>query len=482
MLLENVYNSFVKHTGLTDVIYRSVFINISDILKNISDIDWMSCSYTDSEQGVEFYFDDTEYIPLFIIELIFNIFENFYTLPEDAEMSVSLRYKDKEYTIRHDSTDNTIPTDLEFIRKNKLFRFFVLDRPVADLFMEFDRIFEFINGFQRKITSVYQPLQKLFNKESDLVIKEKTHVHQDITMNKLNIEKLKVDMDRVLEDITKVNDEKINLQKERNELVQKLNQREALLSKREKLSIEYSTILQNRQNYVENRTNIEKILADINVTLEDIAARKTASDDVVERDLFIKKKTAFEKNLMHIDALLQNIDATLNDILSKRQSTVSELEVIDQISISHIENIDKEIQLKEERYEKLYNTLVNLESELKKQKHEEVVREASVENDASYATATITDIEKTSIASHLSSPLQPTAVLTVQNYLRYYFYHYANLKVEQDITNIDSSLKKSIYSRLILLEHFNISLNKLFTIIDYTYPSTIKKIVKITRE
>ena len=36
MLLEKVYTDFVAHTNLTDSIYKSVFINISEVLNKIN--------------------------------------------------------------------------------------------------------------------------------------------------------------------------------------------------------------------------------------------------------------------------------------------------------------------------------------------------------------------------------------------------------------------------------------------------------------
>ena len=87
--------------------------------------------------------------------------------PENSYVELSITYKDINYKIVYDSNSSKliIPDEIKFIKELFLLEMFTLNRPVVDVFSEFDRIFKFTSTFKNKISGVLPSLQKRFQKE-----------------------------------------------------------------------------------------------------------------------------------------------------------------------------------------------------------------------------------------------------------------------------------------------------------------------------
>jgi len=103
---------------------------------------------------------------------------------------------------------------------------------------------------------------------------------------------------------------------------------------------------------------------------------------------------------------------------------------------------------------------------------------------STYLDMAVTDVEDSTIIDHLSTPLQPRAVITVLNYLRYYFAYYATL-ITRDLTGQAPS--ESIYRlqavacRLALTRAFGAYFNQIFSV-DSFADNRIGKVIGIGDE
>jgi len=490
MLLEKVYTDFVAHTSLTDSIYKSVFVNISEILDKICNIDLISLAYIDPDDGKTFFdLNKNDGIQRYAVELFQNIFKNYYTLPNSASIELHISYKDVEYKIISTGIETSIPEEIKFLEKLELSDWFVLDKPIVDLFGEFDKIFKFVNSFKTPINSIFEPLKKKLEKtEAVAHVLDNNISKNSIAETELAIENLQKKIKDILANIDELRQKRDHLQVSKNNLFKKINSREVLLSEQEKIKIEYETLKETQKEYIKKRDYVSTIVKEIEAVLSDLNEAKKQGE-VSEKDinLYIEKKIKFEKDIESRNASIKDFNDLLTNMSDKLKAISNDLLEIENYTTNDIETLEANIRSTDTEQENLYSILLGLEGELKHQKSLLNSNAPKMERSLSgskYSDIAIQNVETAAITNHLTTTLQPTSVTAVINYLRYYFAYYATI-ITKDFLNhyegLDTYLAQAVAAKVVLLRHFGIYFNKIFSAIDFA-DNRIGKVINITQD
>lgn len=178
MRLANTYQAFIEHTGLVDSVYKSVFMQISGFMDRIDKVSFQSFTYT--TDGKKFFWDFTEgsKVPLYVTEMIRNLFENSYSLPNNCSLSLAYSYDNKACVITSDMADYG---ELEFIRTYKLCPYFFSEKGIYDPISAFDELFMFMNIMCHEKTMLIPELQDIFRgakEASDMAMEEKETIDE----------------------------------------------------------------------------------------------------------------------------------------------------------------------------------------------------------------------------------------------------------------------------------------------------------------
>jgi len=482
MLLEKVYEDFVKHTGLIDSVYKTVFINISNVLSNVNSISWKYLTYSTEDDTTTYNFTDVKKVPRYVIELLRNAFINYYTLPTNAVIEIGVAVNDVLYKIVNSSSGTDIPEEIRFIVNYELYDMFVLDKPVYDLFGSFDDEFKFVRTFQTNINDIFHPLKKKFENEEDVSFVTDNKISENkVAEMQHNVVVLQNKIQEILSELEAQRETTTTLVDSRNRILSGVNSREAFLMDKEKYVIEFKTLQQNKEEYVEKRDKLMKVLADIDTELADIN-EGDASDAI--RDFLVKKKLMFEKELESVDNSINDFQTFLNDLQAKTQDITTSLAQIESYTTNDLETFDSKIKSANQRQDDLYGVLVGLEAELKHQKSKS--EDVSLKNEKahSYGDITIKSIENSAIVNHLSTSLNPSSVTTVINYLRYYF-AYHTTSIANDLIGANSKLEahiaQAVACKLFLVRCFGLYFTQMFSAIDFA-DNRIEKIIAIVRD
>jgi hypothetical protein len=485
MLLEKLYSEFTKHTNLIDSVYKSVFINISSILEKIKDISWKSLKYIDIDADpVIINLEKGSKVPRYAVELFQNIFVNSYTLPDTATALIELTYRGVPFTISNVGSETTIPKEIAFIKESELYNSFILNKPVADVFSQFDKDFKFINFFKSNISDIFHPLKKRFEDgEAREFIVENNVSTMSLAETQRLVEEIEHRIKDLLKEIEEIRRDSEKLTDAKNKIFSGIKIRDSLVMDKEKYDIEYKTLDESRKDYADKIAKINDVLKTIDAELSDLTASSKASAKS-EREYLIKKKTSFQSNRDSFIASMQDIEALMQDIANKYKSISEELTEIDNYSTIDLGEIDKKLKANDHEQSDSYGIMLSLETELKQQR--KLLSEGALkhEKSSSYSDIAIQNVENSSIVNHLAVPLQPSSVITVSNYLRYYFAYYANyisgelLKANPEL---DPHIANALGSKLVLVKYFGVYFNQLFSAVDFA-DSRVERVLLITKE
>ena len=472
MLLDKLYNDFLTHTNLTDSVYKSVFVNLSQVLETIKAISWdyLKCVDTEGER-ISFEFPKAKTIPRYLVELIQNIFVPRYTLPNDLTVELGMTYKGAPYKIFDGAVGTSIPTDIEFIQKYNLFDTFILNRPVYDVFGAFNTEFKFLDSFKTEVRDVFQPLKKRFESaDAQTAVRENEVAPDKLASAQFNTEALSERIKELLKEIDDIKKEREELRNSSDGLVRALNSEESVRMEQDKLSIERTTLLETKNEYAEKIRKLTTVLKKIESQLADIDAN--ASDAIVsDREYLIRKKTLFTENKKSFESSYQDFENFLKDIDARLADISKELALLDQYTTNDVETLEKKIRSLNSQQEDSYSLLLTLENEFKQQKHSLSSNSIKLEKaQTAYSDVTLQNIENSSIVNHLATALQPASVTTVINYLRYYFAFNAN-RFAQDMIKVTpdlhSHVAQALASKLVLVRSFGVYFNQMFSTIDF---------------
>jgi hypothetical protein len=482
MLLEKVYDDFIKHTGLIDSVYKTVFINISSILTRIQSISWDYLKYSTETEETAYNFREIAKVPRYVIELLQNAFKNYYTLPTNTVIEIGVSVGSESFKVINSASGTQIPPELEFIDKYELYNMFILDKHIFDLFGSFDEEFKFTRAFQTNVKDIFHPLKKKFElADTAAYVSENDVSYNRIADTQFHVVTLQNKIQEILVDLDSLRKKTEMLIDSRNKIFTGVNSREALLLEKEKYGIEYTTLKTTKEGYDEKSIKLKTILADIDAELSDLTA-KNASKELI--DYLVRKKVTFENEKVSVEASLLDFNSFLSDLVTRMQDITTVLTQVDSYTTNDVESLDAQIKAAGERQDDLYGVLVGLETEMKHQK--KIAEDMAIKNEkaSSYGDITIQNIENSAIVSHLATSLNPSSVITVLNYLRYYFAYYAT-QIANDLLlahpGLDVAIAHAVAVKLFLVRCFGLYFNQMFSAVDFA-DNRIVKVISIVKD
>lgn len=491
-MLESIYNDFVQHTNLTESIYKSVFSNIGNVMNYVKDIRWESITYTRNLGGEEeksnFDFRALKEVPIYVIELFRNVFENFYEIPAATLVELRLSYAGVPYIIQTYEGTTVFPEQIKFIKQYKLYELFIADTRVIDLFDTFDRCFSFINTFKTLPRDIFIPLLKRFENVSAVTqMRENVISETKNASSQLQVEELTQRVTETMQKLSEVKKKQDDLSEKKRILSDGMKSYEYLIAERYKLSTEADALVTTQESYRNKIAEIKGMLSKIDLSITDLNAKPdTAPTKHSDIEFLIKKKGLFEREKLAQETSLKDISILINDISGNIRLVVERLSEIEQYSNLDLETLETSLKKLDADAEKLYTLLLSLEAELKHQKGlagKNSLRLAQAESAGGYGDVTLRNIENSNIIDHLSTPLHPASVTTVANYLRYYFVYSATVTAEKLISDkilIDAYIAQAVAVKLVLCRNFGVYFSQMFSPIEF-FDNRIEKLIKISR-
>jgi len=457
MLLEKMYNDFITNTGLTDGVYKAVFINIGEILETLQNIQFHSLTYTTGNGDKHPTDFNSKQVPGYVIEMIFNLFDRFYSLPEKSSVELSLSYKDTLYTIVDTNGIVTVPEELRFFSENKLINFFVVDNKTYDIFDEFDKLFSFVYkkaGFTRDTRSIIPELKKAFEKEHALVEAIDSGIdNNSAEVSQAMLAKIKQNRVDAIEQLTEIENNYEKLLQSKNSLLLCLKSKESLYAEKNSLQIEYDSIKESLEEYRSKIIKVEKTLEEIDTSLSGLEL----GDDEIE---FLKdKKVRFIDNKNSLLSIFQDIKNNLEELSMRMKQIDGKLEKVGSITDNDRLTLESQLQDLDHEKDRLTSIIAASEAEITKLKSQ-FGTELSTLSNAAYP------VDKSIIVKQLSQPSQPISVITVMNYIKNYFAyvtHSIALSLVDQFPNYNPNELQIIAARLTLVKGFNLYFKHVFS-------------------
>ena len=488
---DKIYRDFNDHTGIIDDNYKALFSKIEDSILKINDISFRYFKYSDTynDTSTIVQFEKEKEVPLYVIEIIKNCFGNYYTLPNYITIEISVYYKGDEYFIVSTSEGTVIPDQLLFLKTDKLFNLFFITNHVVDVFSEYDNIFKFIDNFKTPIKQIYNPLQKKFeiNKaKEDVVVNGLSN--KDVVSARVLLDTYQTNMQEYLRLINDIRLEREELTTKRLDIVNGATNRDQTLKEKERIMIEISTINTSLEEFSIKATKTNDIIREIQSHIDyafnekDVivaSGNSTAITDYENNLNYLKdKKVIFEYEKQSVDLTIKKSEDVLRTLNQTIAVINDQLRKIEGYTVEDVTGIDIKIKELENKQDEYYQLLLVTENKVKMIKMEQNSIALKVEQSQSYTDSSIQNIETKSITNHLSYPLLPTPVITVSNYLRYYYAYYLTLTTEELMKkHADQNVYvlQAIASKLVLIKYFGITFNNLFSIFNVSEDIVVSK-------
>lgn len=483
MKTDMLYKEFCKNIQATDPLYEMVFNKIGEKLTPLQDVTWKSVVYTelDTQAVHEFDFTKRKAIPIYTAELIHNIFENYYTLPNNVRVDLNLNFRGTDHTITQTSKDTQFPEEISFLKSGRAYRTFFVPENVYDVFSEYDVIFGFVSDFKEDRTGIFPPLKKRF---------EEIHASEDVSLGtvgesklaqkQIAVESFQKKIQEILSKIEDLQSTREETLKNQQEIQKFVYSRGGIILERDKLAAEYES-LQTSRKYLEDKySKIENALKEIDAEISAAVDNQDGSFSEFlkeKQEVFIRERESFKKSLSDITMLCDNLRSRLTNITQALENaekyTQQDLVVIQ----SKLDSINKE-------HDDLYGILMGLEEGLKNAKTEVNSDAIKLSQAKSFRDMSIADVGNSSIITHLSLPQQPLSVVTVSNYLRYYFaYHVSAIaqELQKHYPTLHIYSLQAIATRVFLAKKFEMFFPTLFSRIFFAYKN-IDKVVMVVKD
>jgi len=485
MNLNTIYKDFCTHTSLSDQVYENVFKKIWGVLGSINQIKWLYLTHKNKIDNTTetFNFSTSETIPVYVLDLIKNAFGDYYTLPRSVVVIIALQYNNVEYQIVSTSYGTEIPEEIKFIKEYDLFNFFCIINPVADLFSEFDVVFDFTKNFKPSLDGIFPALEKKFKlKDIHKEASEGGLTNKEIATTEFTIEELQKRIKDILSEIERIRRERDILSSNLNNINVGVSSRSSLLDEKQKLTIEYRNLKDSIRNYENRKLEFINILGSIDSEIRFSLDRPQNTKYDIE---YLKsKKKIFEGEKTSMDQSILDTSKFLHGLSLKLDSISSELNKIEGYDVADINNITISLRTFNQEQDKLCSILVSLENELKVKQKTLMDKNINSEKYKTYTDLTISNVENNSIVSHLSSAVQPTSITTVVNYLRYYFCYHATLFADGMLTkypDINTYVIQALASKLVLAKQFGIKFKNIFSTIQFN-DDDVERVILVVKE
>ena len=474
MSLDTIYTDFCNHIGIKDTAYEAVFNRFNLIINRMNETKWLYVIYNDkdSDQTVNFDIEHNPTVPLYVLDLIKNCFGNYYTLPNSVIVTIGVSFQNINYEIIYTATETKIPPEISHIMEDDLIKLFTLTSPVRDIFSEFDNLFSFFSKFRVPVKAIFPTLEKKFelkNIKNDVI--EGNLSAQEMMQDKNKTEILKIKRQSILKKVDEVRFERDNLISSKENIYNDVNARDNLLTERQKLIDENSAFIGLKEEYEQKLDKFKNILSGIDSELAYKIDNKINDEDT---EYLRDKKLVFEREYLSIDKSLSDVLNYLKGASEGLKAIEIEIEKIENykpVDVTAAERRIKELNLEQDS---LYTELLITEQDLKTLNTKNLNESLRIEKAQYTEDETISNIENKALLTHLSSSLQPPSVVTVVNYLRYYFAYQTTLiasVISKENTDGNIYTIQAIAMRIVMAEYFGFKFNNLFSIYDFNHKS-----------
>jgi len=476
MLLDTIYNNFIKNTGLSAGIYKSIFAKISDILEKVNYIEWDKLVYSNGDADKVTVNLKSDKIPQYQIEVILNLFYNFYTFPKNFNADLYLTFRNKEYIITYDNISNSIhiPEEILFIQENNIFELFTLLRPVYDVFSEFDRLFKFTELFKTKVDKIYPDLHKRFEEDMAVTDVVTGEVKQsNISEKQVFLEKLITSRSEILQELDDVRSRLDKAISDKNTIQYHLKSKESVSFDKQKLQSELDMLQNSYNDYKSRYDTTSELIKDIDKEITNFVEFEKLEENDEEVEILKNKKSIFSKSLEQYNNNMLNTKKLIDITVQQLSEIDSKFDITQNYTKSDEDTLVKKISELEQYQDVLYGKLLSIDGEIKNTKN--IITKNSITYEkAKFANSdSFDDTVISSIVDHITTPEKPTAVVTVLNYLKYYFAYMATTScstLENINPDVDITILQSIACRSVLANDFKLYFNNCFSIFNFTDP------------
>jgi hypothetical protein len=470
MILSNVYEKFVEHTGLKDAIYKTVFIQIGDVLNYIKDIKWIRIKYNIGSENYIHNFTSDEEIPLYVVEIMQNLFDASYSFPESSIIELELEYKGMPYKIECKKDEVNMASEISFIDEYSLLDFFLVTRKVFDIFDEFDNLFEFVETFRAKVDKIFPPLKNKFEDQVGHEEIDKGNISEsNISSINTLIENLKKSRNDILTKLDELTDIKSKLVKSKNEILKAVRSKKGFELERKNMTNEYEILKEDYDSYKKNLYKIIDMVAEIDSRLQDMATNEEILD-IDEREHLKDKKAIFVKEQKDLEETLNNTKNIIDNVKLRLVEINNYIKKVQHYTMNDVDIVAQRIEDVDKKHKETYISLVTIENELKQQSIKVSTDSVQIEKEKNRTSLGMDKVDAKDIVTHLSNPLQPVSVTVVINYLRYFFAYYTS-KISVDLMKMyedfDAPTIQAVASRLVLIKFFGVYYNNIFSSVKF---------------
>lgn len=472
----HLYTNFCQHTTLEDAVYKSVFLQLQDVISKAIQLRWKSFKffYKGEEDISEYNLDDTT-IPFFVIDSIRNMLHQFYNYPNSAVCELAIEYKNIPYLITLENNILSIPEDVSFIKTHNLFDLFITNKPCMNVFEAFDDIFSFMNIYKRQVISIFPYLEARFERTYKAE-EYKNETARSLSEVSLELEDARDKREDLVKNLEQIQKDRAIVEEQYKNLLESAKSFTLIESEKTSLEEELEQSNTNIINLKEQQSKIRDILDHISRWLEFYATKQTLTDDEVDaRQQYLEKKQLYINQLKEQLSILSEAE-TYHDSLVNRYKEIR----TKYISLSESNDLDADTLLDKlsnlkHLEDEVYIDLHTLEAKIEqlKEKEEDIVVKDD-KNDFNVGSTTIID--------HLKTPNYPQPLTTVLNYLKYYFVYtvkkiYEKIAQDDKYQGFSEAMLNSIAIRIALHNQFQISLPQLFSVIPIPEINTTTSII-----
>ena len=458
MLIAKLYQQFLKHTELVDSTYKSVFIQISTVLEQISVVKFKSLSYTVGDKQVLWDFTTTNDVPNYVVEIVRNLFEQFYTLPQSSDVELTVKYEDTDLVVSARGDKFIIPDELEFIRQYSLCSYFINDHLVYEPFDDFERYFKFISTMCKENETPIRELQDLFkdaNAPKDSIFSLESSNTDEINSVLISLKKSRKES---IEKLSQVKLERENTFSLKLGSTPKVAERNSLLDNKLRVASDHSDIQKEKSAHLSRIQQTQNLLKQVEQELLSITQDSNEEDFSYLKDKKFNLSKALEvvqtnfAQISHIEGTyakqLQSIDIELTEYSGYNDTSIGQIEadlLKQDETIMHLDNLIANYEAK------IHDLYTQLNTTIKPEKHYE-------------ANTNI-------VVSKLSSIGYSRPITIVLNYIKN-LYTYHVLSKTNEIVNApefehygDNKViyAQTVAARLVLSDLFNLEFNNVFS-------------------
>lgn len=468
MILNNLYEEFLKNTNLLDATYKTVFIRINDIFSSLNLITFKKFKYTLENDSLEFDFDnlDSNTIPSYVIDTIKNLFDRFFSFPKWSEITLDILYDGKPFQIKHSKGKTVIPTQIDFLEKYKLFPFFIAELQNKDPYDLFDNLFRFLI-IKDSSKTLFSPLKSLFERIDAIEQIDKQEVTaKSAASYSLVIEDLQDNKEKIVKELDGVKQKREELKQLKEDLMQFAFFKDKYEQEYRSLSDDYKYLKDQKNSYLKKHEELIQLLKEVDGNLSDINAQETR--DEKELKYYLDHK----KFLQEKGTILTNTIKEVTTLQDTTKSRVEELEGIftkyNAFKLEDLDKISKDLEGVEKKQERLYANLINIDSNIKHAKESQTQENIVIEK-SSYSDHVIQNSLAQGIPDFLAKPELPQSTTIVKNYLKQYFVYHCEKAVQED--NLKEITSNIVFN--ILRDKFKFNPTVLFSIDDIEGFNTI---------